>query len=238
MRDLYIDCQMGAAGDMLLAALLELCDHPGEILEKIRGMGIPSLQISLETCEREGRTGTQVHISLEDDVNAGRTLGNVYERIEGLMISDKVKTDAKAVYKIIAEAEALVHETDTEHVHFHEVGSLNAIVDITGVCMVMEALTVDRVTASPMHVGSGTVKCAHGLLPVPAPATAAILKGLPTYSCDIFGELCTPTGAALVRYFADAFGTMPEKTVLKQGRGFGTKIFPNRINGIGVTLYE
>jgi len=94
------------------------------------------------------------------------------------------------------------------------------------------------VTASPMHVGSGTVKCAHGLLPVPAPATAAILKGLPTYSCDIFGELCTPTGAALVRYFADAFGTMPEKTVLKQGRGFGTKIFPNRINGIGVTLYE
>lgn len=237
MRQLYIDCQMGVAGDMLLAALLELCDSPGEIMENIRGMGIADLKAESEKTERDGLIGTQLHISAEDDIDAGRTLVDVHEIIDSLAASDRVKKDAKGVYRIIAEAEAIVHETDLEHVHFHEVGSLSAIADITGVCMVMEDLSVDEVVVSPIHVGSGTVTCAHGILPVPAPATARIVADLPTYSDDVLGELCTPTGAALVKYFADTFGQMPEAPAMKTGRGFGTKVFPGKINGIGVTLY-
>lgn len=238
MRQLYIDCQMGVAGDMLLAALLELTENRTAFVMKLEQVGIPGLQVKFEKTEREGLRGTQLHISVEDDVDAGRTLTDVHEMIDGFSVSDKVKSDAKGVYKIIAEAEAVVHETDTEHVHFHEVGSLSAIADITGVCMVMEELDVDCVSASPIHVGSGTVKCAHGILPVPAPATARIVADLPTYRGDVFGELCTPTGAALIKYYADAFEQIPKKTVLKQGRGFGTKLFPNRMNGIGVTIFE
>lgn len=222
---------------MLLAALLELCDTPGEILENIEGMGIPNLQVKSEKTEREGLLGTQIHITVEDDIDAGRTLTDVHEIIDSLAVSDQVKKDVKGVYQIIAEAEAVVHETDLNHVHFHEVGALSAIADITGVCMVMETLAADKVIASPIHVGSGTVKCAHGVLPVPAPATARIVADLPTYSGDVLGELCTPTGAALVKYFADAFVQVPEGTAVKSGRGFGTKVFPGRINGIGVSIY-
>ena len=206
-------------------------------MENIRGMGIADLKAESEKTERDGLIGTQLHISAEDDIDAGRTLANVHEIIDSLAVSDRVKKDAKGVYQIIAEAEAAVHETDLDHVHFHEVGSLSAIADITGVCMAMEALHVDKVVSSPIHVGSGTVKCAHGILPVPAPATARIVADLPTYSGDVLGELCTPTGAALIKYFTDKFDTIQDKPSLKTGRGFGTKIFPTRINGIGTTIY-
>lgn len=236
MRELYIDCQMGVAGDMLLAALIELTENQTDFMERLKRMGIPGLQVSLEKCEREGLAGTQIHISVEDDGD-GRTLADVHYIIDCLDISERVKADAKGVYQIIAEAEAVVHEADLDHVHFHEVGSLGAIADITGVCMLIEELNVDRVVSSPIHVGSGTVKCAHGILPVPAPATARIVADLPTYSGDVIGELCTPTGAALVRFFADGFESMPQLSVVKAGRGFGTKIFPNRINGISATIY-
>ncbi|MBR4019707.1 MAG: LarC family nickel insertion protein [Firmicutes bacterium] len=237
MKSLYLDLQMGVAGDMLLASLLELCDAPGEILENIRGMGIPGLQAMLEKTECEGMTGTRVHMDVTEPADS-RTLSDVHRIIESLQVSKRVKTDAKGVYRIIAEAEALVHETDAEHIHFHEVGALNAIADITGVCLLMEEIQPDDITVSPIHVGSGTVRCAHGVLPVPAPATAKILEGLPTYGGEVDGELCTPTGAALIRYFADEFGSIPEGTAAKTGRGFGTKVFPNRINGLKATIIE
>lgn len=228
---------MGVAGDMLLAALLELVDCPKEILKKIGGMGIPNLEISSEISDREGISGTQIHISVEDDITAGRTLDSVHRIIDSLDVSDQVKKDAKGVYQIIAAAEAVVHEADIDNVHFHEVGAFSAIADITGVCILMEELDIDQVIVSPIHVGSGTVKCAHGILPVPAPATARIVADLPIYSGDVIGELCTPTGAALIKYFADGFGPMSELTATKRGRGFGTKVFPGKINGIGTTLY-
>lgn len=237
MKQLFIDCQMGVAGDMLLAALLELTEQPELFAMKLEQMGITGLRSIIEKTEREGLEGTQIHISVED-AGDGRRLTDVYRVIDGLYVSDKVKTDAKNVYRIIAEAEAEVHETDIEHVHFHEVGSLNAITDITGVCMVMEALCVDHVTVSPIHVGSGMTRCAHGILPVPAPATARIVTNLPTYRGDVSGELCTPTGAALIKYFADEFRSMEGKIIGKSGRGFGTKKFPGRINGLHVILIE
>ena len=140
-------------------------------------------------------------------------------------MSEKVKADAKAVYGLIAEAESAAHGQPVEQIHFHEVGTLDAVADVVGVCALMERLAPDRVVVSPVHVGSGEVRCAHGVLPVPAPATAHILKGVPIYGGAIRGELCTPTGAALLKHFAGAFGPMPPMAVEKTGYGMGTKDF-------------
>lgn len=154
-----------------------------------------------------------------------------------LDIPEKVKKDILAVFGSIAQAESHVHGVDMEHIHFHEVGTMDAVADITAVCLLMNEINPDRVVVSPIHVGSGTVRCAHGILPVPAPATAYILQGVPSYSGEIRGELCTPTGAALVKYFADEFAQMPTMRTEKIGYGMGKKDFP-RANCVRVILGE
>jgi len=152
-------------------------------------------------------------------------MADITEKINAFPLSDKVKRDVLAVYRIIAEAESAVHGKPVAQVHFHEVGELDAIADITAVCLLMEQLAAERVVVSPVHTGSGFVRCAHGLLPVPAPATELILRGIPNYGGGIKGELCTPTGAALLRYFATEFGDKPVMRVTKTGYGMGTKEF-------------
>lgn len=146
--------------------------------------------------------------------------------IDGLDLPQQVKEDAKAVYDRIAEAEAKAHGAPVSQIHFHEVGSLDAVADIVGVCLAVHLLAPDAVQASSIHVGSGQVRCAHGVVPVPAPATAEILKGIPCYGGEIQGELCTPTGAALLAHFAQKFGPMPPMTVENTGYGLGRKEFP------------
>ncbi|MDO4556019.1 MAG: nickel pincer cofactor biosynthesis protein LarC, partial [Lachnospiraceae bacterium] len=153
------------------------------------------------------------------------SLSHIEAVIDGLFVSDKVKTDAKAIYKLIAEAEAFVHHSTITDIHFHEVGTLDAVADIVGGCMLVEAIHPDRILASPVHVGNGHVHCAHGVLPVPAPATAVLLKNIPFYSGQIEGELCTPTGAALLSYFVQDFGSMPILTCVSTGYGLGSKDF-------------
>ena len=143
-----------------------------------------------------------------------------------LPLSDKVKADVMAVYGRIAEAESHAHGLPVSQVHFHEVGSMDAVADITAVCLLMEKLSPDEVVVSPIHVGSGQVRCAHGILPVPAPATAHILRGAPIYGGSIQGELCTPTGAALLMHFASRFGDMPAMRLQAVGYGMGKKDFP------------
>ena len=145
--------------------------------------------------------------------------------IDALALPEAVKAHAKQVYDVIARAEAKAHGMPVSQVHFHEVGALDAVADVVGVCLLMDELRPDRVVASPVHVGFGQVRCAHGTLPVPAPATANILEGAPIYGGRVRGELCTPTGAALLRHFADAFGPMPVMTLEKTGVGMGTKDF-------------
>ncbi len=140
-------------------------------------------------------------------------------------MSERVKADAEAVYRCVAEAEAGVHGRPVEQVHFHEVGALDAVADVVGVCLLMEKLAPDRVLVSPVHVGSGQVRCAHGILPVPAPATALLLKDVPIYGGSIRGELCTPTGAALLTHFATRFGPMPLMRTGAIGYGMGQKDF-------------
>ena len=150
---------------------------------------------------------------------------HIRDLIRGMDLPEEVKKNGEAVYDAIAAAEARAHGCPVGDVHFHEVGSLDAVADVTGVCYAIYLLHPERIIVSPIHVGSGTVRCAHGIMPVPAPATANLLEGVPVYGGSVQGELCTPTGAALLKYFADSFGTMPMMQVMKSGVGIGTKSF-------------
>ncbi len=150
---------------------------------------------------------------------------DIEELIQALKVSEKVKADVKEVYRLIAEAESKAHGTEVSMIHFHEVGMMDAVADITAVCLAMEKLGPERVVCSPVHVGSGSVRCQHGIMPVPAPATANILTGVPIYGGSIQGELCTPTGAALLKHFSSGFGDMPMMKVERTGYGLGKKDF-------------
>ncbi len=152
-------------------------------------------------------------------------MSDIENIINGLNVSDKVKADALAVYGLIAEAESRAHGKPVTDIHFHEVGTMDAVADITGVCVLLEQLAPDRIIVSPLATGYGQVRCAHGILPVPAPATAGIIEGIPTYSGDVEGELLTPTGAALLKHFAGSFGPRPVMTIEKTGYGMGRKDF-------------
>ena len=164
-------------------------------------------------------------------------MAHITEMIEGLNVSDSVKKNAIAVYQLIAEAEGHVHDKPVNEIHFHEVGTMDAVADVVGVCYLMEALQIEKVVTSPVHVGSGQVRCAHGILPVPAPATTHLLRGVPIYSGSVKGELCTPTGAALLKHFSDSFGSMPVMSVEQIGYGMGKKDF-EAANCVRVMLGE
>lgn len=149
----------------------------------------------------------------------------ILEQISKLDMSDAVKRDAEGIYRNIAAAESKVHQTDMEQIHFHEVGSVDALIDVVGSCLALELLGVDEVQASPVCVGNGAVRCAHGILPVPAPATAEIIKGMPVYCSSFDGELLTPTGAAILKYFVETYTKEMHMEIEEIGYGFGTKDF-------------
>ena len=234
MRLLYLDCAMGAAGDMLCAALLELHPDPEGFVARFNALGIPGVELRPEKTVNGGVSGTHVHMLIhgEEEGEAPahphhhhRHLSDVESILDALPLPEAAARDVKAVYASIAEAEARVHGREVSEVHFHEVGALDAIADVAAVCLLIHELKPDRICASPIHVGSGTVKCAHGVLPVPAPATALLLEGLPICGEELRGELCTPTGAALLRRFVRDFGPLPPMRLEKLGNGLGTKAF-------------
>lgn len=246
MKILYIDCSMGAAGDMLAAALLELCQDPGEQLSRLSALERIGIKLGVEKTVKRGISGSRLTVlanGMEEDESAcvcdighhSHSICEVERIIDGTGLDSKVREDAKNVYRLIAQVEAKVHGCRPDNIHFHELGTLDAIADILTVCMLIGELSPDRICASPVHVGSGTVKCAHGELPVPAPATAQLLCGVPTYSDGIRGELCTPTGAALLKYFVDDFGAMPAMSAERIGVGVGKKDF-ERPNCLRATL--
>jgi hypothetical protein len=221
MKTLFFECNMGAAGDMIMSALLELCDSPQDFIKKLNSIGIPGVVVTAEKSVKCGISGTYIDIK----INENHEHIHHEQLINSLNISQAVKTDALAVYKILADAESRVHGVPVEQIHFHEIGEIDAVADIVGVCMLLEELAPDIILSSPVHVGSGQVRCAHGILPVPAPATAQILRDVPIYGGDICAELCTPTGAALLKYFAKSFGAMPIMKTSKIGYGMGKKDF-------------
>ena len=346
MRTIYLDCGMGAAGDMLMAALLELYPDKEGFLAKMNGLGLPGVRVEAEEAVKCGITGThmkitvagqeeesldvhdhgsacgeahshggEVHVHVQDvgdheheghdheghtheahdhedhdheahvhgdhdheahvhgdhdhhdhgdhvhgdhdheghvhgdHTHEGHTHGGhththhhadmagVAHMISHLDLPEEVKADMTQVYGLIAEAESKAHGKPVDQIHFHEVGTVDAIVDVAGVCLLMHELAPEQVLASPVHVGSGHVHCAHGILPVPAPATAHILQGVPIYSTQIKGELCTPTGAALLKHFVKEFREMPVLTVSGIGYGMGKKDF-ERANCVRALLGE
>lgn len=270
MKLLYLDCGMGAAGDMLGAALAELLpdDARDAFTSELNAAGIPGVRVSLDPSVKCGITGTHLTVTVNgtEEKEGGhshhdhqhdhahdhshshdhhhdhshehshshdhhhdhshRSLHDIHHIIDDLKLPEAVRTDILAVYRLIAEAESKAHDKPVSEIHFHEVGTMDAIADIASVCLLLHKLAPDQIIASPIHVGSGQVKCAHGILPVPAPATAYILKDIPIYSGSIQGELCTPTGAALLKHFVTRFDQMPLMTPASTGYGMGTKDFP------------
>ena len=242
MKTLYIDCSMGAAGDMLSGALLDLVPDRDAALAELNSFVIPGTTFHMETVAKCSIASTRLSVLVqgheEGDAHADaghshhhghhehRSLEDVLRVIDGLSLDAAVKDDVAKVYRLVAEAESRVHGKEVGEVHFHEVGALDAIADISAFCHLLRRLAPDEVVASPVHVGFGSVKCAHGILPVPAPATAILLNGVPTYSDGTTeGELCTPTGAALVKSFASSFGPQPLMSVAAVGYGAGKKDF-------------
>lgn len=248
MKTLFFDCSMGAAGDMLTAALMELLPDPDGFVQEFNSLGIPGVQMIREPSCKCGIVGTHVSISVngvEEDEDLHTHTGHVHEHghthahghmhtamqdvrriLLGTKIPESIQKDILSVYDLIAQAESHAHGMPIEQIHFHEVGTMDAIADVTAVCMLMDRLHPDYVAATPIHTGAGTVHCAHGILPVPAPATAFILQGVPIYSGSIQGELCTPTGAALLKHFVNEFGVMRPVIVEAIGYGMGKKDFP------------
>ena len=279
MKTLYIECNMGAAGDMLTAALSELLADPDAFVETMNAAGIPGMRMSRSEKISCGLRGTHISVCIDgeeeisDDVppegcahdhghdhehahshahdpDCGREhahshahdpahehahdhahghshagLREVREIIAGLKLPEQVKADALGVYALIADAEAHAHGCGVEKIHFHEVGMMDAITDVSAVCLLMHLLAPERVIVSPVCTGFGEVRCMHGVVPVPAPATAHLLRGMPAYAGSIRGELLTPTGAALLKHFASDFGQMPLMRVEAVGNGMGMKEF-------------
>ncbi len=246
MKTLYIQCNMGCAGDMLMSALSKLLPNKDEFFQKLNKIGLKDMIYESKAVERCGITGTLTDVKINGEIEESTDndhhhehshhhhdhhhhehsdMKSITEIINGLNIPEKVKNDAIEVYNIIADAESKVHNKPVALIHFHEVGNKDAIADIVGVSYIMYELDVDNICCSNINVGSGTVKCAHGILPVPAPATAFIMKGMPVYSNDVVGELCTPTGAALLKYFVNEYKPMPTIEIEKIGYGMGHKEF-------------
>ena len=246
MKTLYLDCGMGAAGDMLSAALMELHDSPETVLDTLNRAFAGKAVLSVKKNEKCGISGSHMTVTIDGQVEGEEhghhhhnhtSITEVREFISGLHLPVDVIRNALAVYDLVAAAEAHVHGHPMENIHFHEVGSLDAMADVVSVCYLMHELAPEKILASPIHVGSGTVRCAHGILPVPAPATQVLLTGIPIYSSDIQGELCTPTGAALLKHFVTGFSSLPPMRVERIGYGTGFKDFP-RANVIRALLGE
>lgn len=264
MKAIYLDLGMGAAGDMLTAALYELLDEnqKKDFINKMNSLGLPGVELTPKESVKCGITGTHMKVTVHgeeeesEDVDLSRgehacghdehshehhhhhaSMKEITDLIKKLELSDKVKTDAISIYELIAQAESHAHGKPVTEIHFHEVGTMDAVADVTGVCLLMEMLGNPKIYASDVHVGSGHVHCAHGILPVPAPATAFILQGVPVYGGSIKAELCTPTGAAILKHFVCQFGSMPSFRAEKYGYGMGKKDF-EAVNCVRAMLGE
>jgi len=285
MKTLYIECNMGAAGDMLTAALTELLPDPDAFVARMNAVGIPGMRMERSEKTSSGMRGSHISVRIGDweeisddvpgeaehhrhdhdhhheharhhdhdhhhghDHHAHRDhdhghehhhagLAEVGEIVAGLDLPEEVKRDVMGVYALIAEAEAFAHGSTVEKIHFHEVGMMDAVTDVSAVCLLMHLLAPERVVVSPVCTGFGQVRCMHGILPVPTPATAYLIREMPTYAGRIRAELLTPTGAALLKYFADEFAQMPMMRVERLGCGCGMKEF-DTANCVRVMLGE
>ncbi len=237
MRLAYFDCFCGAAGDMILAALLHAGLELDVLHDVVRRLGLPDVALVASPVRRGGLAAMHVRVEVgAASRQAHRHLPQIREIIERAGLAGPVTANARRIFERLAKAEAAIHGIPPEKVHFHEVGAADAIVDIVGACAGLHALRIDRVVCSPIPTGSGTVTCEHGVLPVPAPATVELLRGVPMAACDVEGELTTPTGAAVLTTLAAGYGPPPAMRLETAGYGAGTREFRARANVLRVMV--
>ncbi len=229
MKTLYFDCFAGASGNMILGGLATLGIDREELVRRLKALSVAEFSVEFSTVDRSGISATHVEVTAPDEKNH-RHLHHIQAIIDGAELTDGVKQRSKAIFGRLAEAEARVHGIDIQKVHFHEVGAVDAIVDVVGACIGFEMLGIERFVCSKIHLGSGFVTMEHGKYPVPPPAVANLLEGVPAYSTEITGELITPTGAAIITTLCSEYGPMPEMVIEQSGYGAGTREydgFPN-----------
>ena len=220
-QQLYLDCSSGISGDMFLGALLELLPLDFDLTGTLSAIAIKGYYVEVAREKRGGMAGTKVRV--RSDEHEHRHLSDILEILKGSALSDQVRGFAEKAFSLLAEAEARVHGTTVEEIHFHEVGAVDSIIDVVGACLLLEQLGWPRVIASAVNIGSGTVECAHGVMPVPAPATAELLKGIPVRVLGEPMERTTPTGAVLLRVFAQEYGNIPDGMIRSIGVGLGER---------------
>lgn len=231
MKTLYFDCFAGASGNMILGGLVSLGVSSDQLKAEIGKLNINDFEIDFTEADRSGINSVHVKTIYKEETKH-RHLSNIQKIIDDTDLSASVKKRSIAIFRNLAAAEAQVHGTDIEKVHFHEVGAMDAIIDVVGACVGFEILGIEKFICSKIHTGSGFIEIAHGKYPIPPPAVAELLKGIPIYSSDIEGELITPTGAAIISTLCEEFGALPEMTIEKTGYGAGTreyKNFPNTL---------
>lgn len=238
MKVLYFDCKMGASGDMILGALYGLAPNADKIIEKLNSF-YEDVNVTVSGREKLGTWGNHIKVDIggveEESIDAeihghnhehtASTRMEIYDNIESLPIPDSVKLHALEIFNSVLKAESVVHKSTVSKVHLHELGNLDAIIDIVGACMMIEDIAPDKIICSPVNLGSGFVRCAHGIVPVPAPATTILIEGMKVYSSEIRGELTTPTGAAILGHFCEEYIPMPAMNITSNGIGVGNKDF-------------
>ncbi|HEX8188691.1 MAG TPA: nickel pincer cofactor biosynthesis protein LarC, partial [Pyrinomonadaceae bacterium] len=238
LKTLYFDCFAGVSGDMTLGALVGAGADARELTGRLALLGVGGYEIGFEKVDRSGINATRAVVRLTREDSRHRHLSHIEKIIGDSRLNDPVKERALKIFRRLGEAEARVHGVPVERIHFHEVGAVDAIVDVVGACIGFELLQVERFVSSALHVGSGTVEMAHGRFPVPPPAVAELLKGAPVYSTDIVGELVTPTGAAIVATVCEEFGALPRMSIEATGYGAGGREYKNFPNVLRVLVGE
>ncbi len=238
MTLVYFDCFSGISGDMTLGALVDAGVSIETLRSELAKLNLPGYTITSEKVTRSGLAATKVNVMLDQKKQPARHLSDIRTIIEGSSLSPAIKQKSIAIFERLAKAEAAVHGTTPEKVHFHEVGAVDAIVDIVGAVIGLELLGVTRIIASPVDLGSGSVHTSHGKLPVPSPAAAELLKGIPVYSSAVSFELTTPTGAAILSTLGSAFGPLPQMKIDRIAHGAGGKDLPDQPNVLRLMIGE
>ena len=237
MRTLYFDCFAGASGNMILGGLVALGVDRGRLVEELKKVSPVDISIDFETVDRSGISAIHARVNIPEE-KSHRHLRDIEKVIDDSRVSQTVKDRSKAIFRRLAEAEAKVHGVAIEKIHFHEVGAMDAIIDIVGSCIAFEMLGIERFACSKIHVGSGFVEIAHGKFPVPPPAVAELLNGFSFYSTDVVGELATPTGVAIITTLCEPGGPIPEITIQRTGYGAGTREYEHFPNVLRMMIGE
>jgi pyridinium-3,5-bisthiocarboxylic acid mononucleotide nickel chelatase len=237
MKLAYFDCFSGISGDMTLGALVDAGCPIEYLRSELLSLQVPGWTLSAEKVWKNGMAATYVKVQTEDQ-QKHRSLSAILEILQASKLAPQVRDRATAIFQKLGQAEAFVHDAPLEKIHFHEVGAVDAIIDIVGACLGFDALGIAKFASSPINVGGGTVKMAHGILPVPAPATARLLQRIPTYSSGVQKELVTPTGAAIIATVCDSFGPQPPMSVSAIGYGAGTIDLEHQPNVVRIMIGE